>query len=271
MVGHWADEATTDLIRFVARRIERTPFLMIVSCRDVTISRWPVVSVCLHAGHVAYSSPGGRPSPMLDGHVLDPADVHRRTAGNPFFVSQILDQPDAPLPESVRDAVIARTAGLTAEERHSIELLACAPNGVSSALLAALGLSAGTVGALAATGLLDPSGRRVAFRHESPGRPCWVRSRSVQSALHATMIDALERIGFQQACSPTAGRRARRRADRALRDRSNDWSPDGHTPGPVAPASSPSRTSRTRRPADLLGPLRRAVPHRPARRRDRRP
>jgi hypothetical protein len=52
---------------------------------------------------------------LLDGHLLDPADVHRRTAGNPFFVSQILDQPDAPLPESVRDAVIARTAGLTAK------------------------------------------------------------------------------------------------------------------------------------------------------------
>ena len=61
------------------------------------------------------NGPRRRSPKLLDGHVLDPADVHRRTAGNPFFVSQILDQPDAPLPESVRDAVIARTAGLTAE------------------------------------------------------------------------------------------------------------------------------------------------------------
>jgi predicted ATPase len=185
---HWADEATTDLIRFVARRIDALPLLMIVSCRD-TIATDSVLSPVV--GDLV-STPGARRmqltplsraavAELLDGHLLDPADVHRRTAGNPFFVSQILDQPDAPLPESVRDAVIARTAGLTAEERHSIELLACAPNGVSSALLTALGLSAATVGALAATGLLDPSrpGWRSATR--SPGRLCWVRSRSVPS------------------------------------------------------------------------------------------
>ena len=31
---HWADEATTDLVRFLARRIGALPLLMIVSCRD---------------------------------------------------------------------------------------------------------------------------------------------------------------------------------------------------------------------------------------------
>jgi hypothetical protein len=122
--------------------------------------------------------------------------VHRRTAGNPFFVSQILDQPDAPLPATVRDAVIARTAGLSPAERHSIELLACAPEGVSSALLGALDLSAETVGALAATGLLDPSGRGVVFRHEiARSAVLGAVALGAEPALHATMITALERIG----------------------------------------------------------------------------
>ena len=40
------------------------------------------------------------------------------TSGNPFFVSQILAQPDSPLPGSVRDAVLARMAALAPPERH---------------------------------------------------------------------------------------------------------------------------------------------------------
>ena len=200
---HWADEATTDLVRFLARRIDALPLLMIVSCRD-TVGADPALSPVV--GDLV-ATPGVRRmqltplsraavAELLEGHQLDPADVHRRTAGNPFFVSQILDQPDAPLPESVRDAVIARTAGLSPGERHSIELLACAPEGVSSALLGALDLSAETVGALAATGLLDPSGRGVAFRHEiARSAVLGAVALGAEPALHATMITALERIG----------------------------------------------------------------------------
>jgi DNA-binding CsgD family transcriptional regulator/tetratricopeptide (TPR) repeat protein len=200
---HWADEATTDLVRFLARRIDALPLLMVVSCRD-TVGADPVLSPVV--GDLV-STPGVRRmqltplsraavAELLEGHLLDPADVHQRTAGNPFFVSQIIDQPDAPLPESVRDAVIARTAGLSPEERHSIELLACAPDGVSSALLGALDMSAGTVGALAATGLLDRSGRGVAFRHEiARSAVLGAVALGSESALHATMIAALERIG----------------------------------------------------------------------------
>ena len=131
---HWADEATTDLVRFLARRIGTLPLLMIVSYRDTVPTLSPVLGDLV-------STPGARRlqlaplsrtavAKLLDGHLLlDAADVHRRTAGNPFFISQIIDQPDAPLPESVRDAVIARTAGLAPDERHSIELLACARTG----------------------------------------------------------------------------------------------------------------------------------------------
>ena len=200
---HWADEATTDLVRFLARRIDALPLLMIVSCRD-TVGADPVLSPVV--GDLV-STPGVRRmqltplsraavAELLEGHLLDPADVHQRTAGNPFFVSQILDQPDAPLPESVRDAVIARTAGLSPEERHRLELLACAPDGVSGALLGALDVSAGTVAALAATGLLDRSGRGVAFRHEiARSAVLGAVAPGSESALHATMIAALERIG----------------------------------------------------------------------------
>ena len=135
---------------------------------------------------------------LLDGHRLDPADVHRRTAGNPFFVSQILAQPESPLPESVRDAVLARTAGLAPDARRCLELLSCTPEPVGAELLAALGVATATVEVLTGTGLLDRHGRGVAFRHEI--------ARSVvlgaavpgsERALHAAMIDALESVGAE--------------------------------------------------------------------------
>jgi DNA-binding CsgD family transcriptional regulator/tetratricopeptide (TPR) repeat protein len=122
--------------------------------------------------------------------------VHRRTAGNPFFVSQILAQPESPLPANVRDAVLARISGLAPSARRSLELLSCTPEPVGRALLDALGVSPTTVGVLAATGLVDRHGRGVAFRHEiarsavldavAPGS---------EQALHAAMIDALEAVG----------------------------------------------------------------------------
>jgi DNA-binding CsgD family transcriptional regulator len=200
---HWGDEATLDLVRFIARRIATLPLLLVLSYRESVGPAHPLRAVL---GDLV-ATPDARRlqltplsrtavAELVGEHGLDPADVHARTAGNPFFVSQILAQPDSPLPESVRDAVIARTAALAPVERRSLELLSCAPEGVSGALLAALAVPPATVEALEATGLLDRRGRGVAFRHEiarlavlgavPPG---------AEPALHACMIEALEAVG----------------------------------------------------------------------------
>ena len=122
--------------------------------------------------------------------------MHRRTAGNPFFVSQILAQPESPLPESVRDAVLARIAGLAPSARHCLELLSCTPEPVGGELLAALGMSITTVGVLAGTGLLDRHGRGVAFRHEiARSAVLGAVAPGGEPALHEMMIDALETVG----------------------------------------------------------------------------
>ena len=39
---------------------------------------------------------------------VDPGELHRRTAGNPFFVTEVLATADDAIPETVRDAVLAR-------------------------------------------------------------------------------------------------------------------------------------------------------------------
>jgi DNA-binding CsgD family transcriptional regulator/tetratricopeptide (TPR) repeat protein len=200
---HWADEATLDLMRFLARRIAALPLLLVLSYRDALGVDHPLSSVL---GDLV-SAPGARRlqlvplsrsavAALVEGHGLDPAGVHRRTAGNPFFVSQILAQPDSPLPESVRDAVLARVAGLAPPARHSLELLSCAPEPVGGELLGALGMSRATIGVLTATGLIDRHGRGVAFRHEIARSAILEASApGSEPALHAAMIDALEAVG----------------------------------------------------------------------------
>src|SRR4051794_446379 len=170
---HWGDEATLDLVRFLARRIAGLPLLLALSYRDALGPGHPLRPVL---GDLVATpdtrrlqlTPLSRAAvaELVGGHGLDAADVHARTAGNPFFVSQIVAQPESPLPESVRDAVVARTAALASTESRALELLSCAPEGVTGDLLAALGIPGETVAALAATGLLERRGSGLAFRHE---------------------------------------------------------------------------------------------------------
>ena len=100
------------------------------------------------------------------------------------------------MPASVRDAVLARTAGLAPPVRRCLELLSCTPEPVGPELLDALGVSTATVGVLAATGLIDRHGRGVAFRHEiARSAVLGAAVPGSEPALHAAMIDALEAVG----------------------------------------------------------------------------
>ena len=200
---HWGDEATLDLVRFLARRIGTLPLLLVLSYRQDVGAAHPLRAVL---GDLV-GAPDARRlqltplsraavAELVDGHRLDPVDVHARTAGNPFFVSQILAQPDSPMPESVRDAVVARTAALTPDERRALELLSCTPEGVGGTLLAALDVPTATVEGLGATGLLDRRGRGVAFRHEiARSAVLGAVALGAEPALHARMIEALEAVG----------------------------------------------------------------------------
>jgi predicted ATPase len=111
---HWADEATLDLVRFLARRLAGLPTLLVLSYRDTIASDHPLRPVLgdlvsipdAQRVRLAPLSPAAVGELLAARDGVDVADVHRRTAGNPFFVSQIAAQPDSPLPESVRDAVV---------------------------------------------------------------------------------------------------------------------------------------------------------------------
>ena len=201
---HWGDEATLDLVRFLGRRITGLPLMLVLSYRDTVGPTHPLRAalgdlVTTPDARRLQLTPLSRAAvaELVGEHRLDPVDVHARTAGNPFFVSQILAQPDSPLPESVRDAVIARTSALASAQRRALELLSCAPEGASGELLAALAVPPALVEALETTGLLDRRGDGgVAFRHEIARLSVLgAMPPGAEPAHHAAMIEALEAVG----------------------------------------------------------------------------
>ena len=126
----WADQATLDLLAFLARRIESLPVLLLVTHRDGEGA--PSVDRIL--GGVA-SLPVLRQLPLeplsragverlASDTGVDARELHRITAGNPFYVHEVLDAGLSRMPISVRDAVRARVAQLDERGRRALQVAA---------------------------------------------------------------------------------------------------------------------------------------------------
>jgi DNA-binding CsgD family transcriptional regulator len=171
---HWADEATLDLIKFLGRRVLDLPVLLLVTYRDTELS----------LDHPLQSVLGDLPSkavvrlrlaPLSEQAVTCLANQAHRSAeglyaatlGNPFFVTEILASDTEGVPLTVRDAVVARIARLSAEARTLLELASVIPTRTERWLLEAI-VSSTTeaVEECITSGILDLSHTTVAFRHE---------------------------------------------------------------------------------------------------------
>ena len=127
---HWADEATLDLLRFLARRIEDRRALLIATFRSDEVGDFHPLRQAL--GDIATSSGVrritlnplsiGSVHTMAAGSGIDVSELYRQTGGNPFFVSEILAAPHQLIPPTVRDAVIARVARLPETARPVLEI-----------------------------------------------------------------------------------------------------------------------------------------------------
>lgn len=112
---HWADEATIDFIKFLARRISRFRCLFLLSFRDDEISnRHPLKSLFGELTSDTFSKLGLR---RLSREAVDQLarakgypsgdPVYALTGGNPFYVSEILANYSPGIPERVKDAILA--------------------------------------------------------------------------------------------------------------------------------------------------------------------
>jgi hypothetical protein len=171
---HWADEATLDLIRYLALRVPNTSALVVVTFRDDEIGRTHPVALLL--GDIAPLSAITRialerlsaaaVTELVTGTGIDADRLYTVTGGNPFFIAEVLGTPGE-MPATVRASVRGRLARLTASGVAVVEALAVL--GVSASPQLVADLVPDAIAGLADAvdrGLLATSGPVVAFRHE---------------------------------------------------------------------------------------------------------
>ena len=172
---HWADEATLDVIRLLARRVESIPALVVATYRDDAFDRTHPLRIVLGELATTTSVESVRlgalsvesVARLADSYDLDPAELHRTTSGNPFYVREVLDAGGHVIPETVRSAVLARTSGLSREANAVVEAVSIAPPRLGAPMLEQIcGNAADSVDECVATGVLVAEGDAVAFRHE---------------------------------------------------------------------------------------------------------
>ncbi len=172
---HWADEATLDVMRLIARRIESVPALLIATYRSDQLARTHPLQIVL--GELP---PGRRiqrmeliglsraaVSALAASSSLDADELYDRTTGNPFFVTEALAAETERVPETIRDAVLARAARLSPSGRSLLDAIAVVPQRAELWLAQALAPDAlGALDECLSSGMLTAGSDGVGFRHE---------------------------------------------------------------------------------------------------------
>ncbi|MEP7020662.1 MAG: AAA family ATPase [Pseudonocardiales bacterium] len=204
---HWADEATLDVLRLLARPVEKTPMLIVATYRNDELDRLHPLRLVL--GELR----SGQTTRRLD---LDPLSLdaveqlasqsgvdgnalYRTTAGNPFFVTEALAAEAGTIPSTIRDAVLGRAARLGAAARVVLDAVAVAPPQAEMWLVTALaGDAAQGLDDCLSVGMLTQVPGGVAFRHE-------LARRAVEESLPPLHRSALHRKALDTLAAPPSG------------------------------------------------------------------
>lgn len=211
---HWADEATLDLLRYAGRRIARTRSLLVASFRnDEVVPAHPLRAVL---GDLATAgAPRLAPQPLslaavrslAAGTGVDAAALHEQTAGNPFFVTEVLAAAAKAangVPATVQDAVLARAGRLSPSARAVLDAAAVAGPRAEAWLLRELtAAESGSIDECLATGVLRSEGASFVFRHE-------LARQAVLQAMAPTRAIGLHRLVLQALLRSDATRIAAR-------------------------------------------------------------
>ncbi len=180
--AHWADEATLDLVRHIARRVHTCRALVLVTYRPEDAAgqglRLLLGETASASGTRRIGLPALTPaavSSLVAQHasahpeaaVADAAKLYDVTGGNAFFVTEALSGGTSLVPATVRDAVLARVARLDEPAQRALEVVALAGARAETGLLSDLlaqGLTA--IDEPLHRGLLRQVDGDVVFRHE---------------------------------------------------------------------------------------------------------
>ncbi|HEX5968797.1 MAG TPA: AAA family ATPase, partial [Intrasporangium sp.] len=180
---HWADEATLDLLLHLARRIHTCRALLVVTYRREELDAAPGLRELLGRSASATGTRRIDVAPLslaavatmvedqtrsgTSGQSLDAAHLYAITRGNAFFVTEVLSSGLENVPELVRDAILARVAGLSLATQRALEVVALAGARAEADLLEEL-IAGGLhpLGEALGRGLLVEVDEFITFRHE---------------------------------------------------------------------------------------------------------
>lgn len=152
---HWSDRSTRDFLTFLVRGIRRERLALILTYRHDEIQRGhparPFLLELERSGQAIRLELHGFGRRELRDQVTgildhEPArdlvdSLLDRAEGNPFFTEELLatlSEPDAPLPESLREAILFRIEGSSAHVRTVLQVAAVAGREVDHSLLRAV-------------------------------------------------------------------------------------------------------------------------------------
>ncbi len=133
---HWADEATLDFIKFLARRITRLHCLFVLTYRDDEIhSRHPLRNVLGQLPPDSFTRlqliPLSRPAveKLAEEKGYSGENVYSISGGNPFYVNEILASYSPGVPDNIKDSILSVYNRLDEKTKQVWDILSVLPTG----------------------------------------------------------------------------------------------------------------------------------------------
>ncbi len=213
---HWADHGTLDLIRFLGRRVTRLPVALVLTYRNDEVGNTHPLRAVM--GDLPTQSTLRVSLDLLSPSAVASlaakagvslATLHAITGGNPMFVTEVLAGLESGhaggVPQTIRDAVLARANRLPIAPREALDLASVVPGKIERALVARiLGEPAeAAITDCLTRGLLieTEGGEALMFRHELARLATEAAlSNQAKHGLHQRLLDAqIDRPGVSAA------------------------------------------------------------------------
>lgn len=206
---HWADDATVDFLRYLSRRVAGTSIMVILTARTDEARGRNIVRRIIGDG-AAGDTKRMQVKPLSQAIVSllameagrDPVELNDVTAGNAFFVTELLNNRGGTHSATVQEAVMARVERLNEEAQEALKAVAVFPRQATSSQVSEI-LDfdpAPCLDACVDLGLLVLDGSAFKFRHVLARQAVLSEMRtSRRIELNSRLFDLLENEGHASA------------------------------------------------------------------------